>query len=90
VTVIAPESLDWVTFSEDDREPCDGRFDVPCALEAIALAFWEMPCECGPNPQRCCVRHRDAFLALAARNSGRFRCRCCEARIFLLRMEPLR
>lgn len=84
---IAPDSLDWVTFTEED-ESCDiGRID-PCLLEAVARAYWQA-CSCIPNPMRLCVAHRDA-VAGAASEYAWFRCVLCTCRVLLLRIEPIR
>jgi hypothetical protein len=89
--ITVPESLDWVTFSDQDDGPCDGRCRIRCPRQAVALVIWDAPCGCGPNPQRACISHRDEFAGLAAGKwRGWFRCAWCEGQMHLLRIEPLR
>lgn len=86
---IAPEDLSWVTWGTEDDEPCHGRHGIPCDLQAVAQAVWEETCEHWPNPHRLCVSHRDE-TAEDVRDCRWFRCSYCGARMFLLRIEPLR
>lgn len=85
----APESLDWVTFSDDDDGPCEATA-AACPNEAVARAWFDAPCECCPNPQRLCAHHRDRTAAKARLMDGLFTCRWCAGFVMLLRIEPIR
>jgi hypothetical protein len=85
----APADLSWVTFSTEDERDCEAM-TVECPNEAVAVAFFDAPCECMRNPQRLCVTHRDRTIAKSCQWNGIFRCAACLARIRLLWIEPLR
>jgi hypothetical protein len=94
VTVIteAPESLDWVTFSEEDDETCEARGRT-CGLEAVVIAYYARQCRCFPSQQRLCAAHRDRTIASAQLSwpqTGVFYCRACGRLLRLLRIEPIR
>jgi allophanate hydrolase subunit 1 len=86
---MAPESLEWVTFSEEEDEPCEAQ-RIACANQAVAAAIWRRLCECVPGTQRLCVTHRDRTISNSRLMSGLFCCRFCGAHMWLLRMEPIR
>jgi hypothetical protein len=85
----APESLDWVRFSDEEDERCQ-TMRTDCPNEAVALVFWDTACRCVPNPQRQCVKHRDETIRHDQEAPGRFYCPRCGATGRLLRIEPLR
>ena len=92
MSVTTAESLEWVTFSDDGGECCDGRAGVPCPLEAVAAARWKRHCDCGQERTRLCAGHRDTLLADARRYLGMFRCARweCPKIVILLGVEPIR
>jgi hypothetical protein len=88
VSVTVVETLDWVTFSDDD-EPCDAQ-DGHCTAEAVAVAIWDVTCKCAKPESRLCVPHRDYVLQGSLVADGSFLCRTCGAFAQFIRMEPIR
>lgn len=89
MTVITEESLDWVTFSDDEAGDCEAT-RTDCPLEAVVRAVFVAYCKCCPNPQRLCAEHGDRTAANAQVKDGWFSCSRCGGPIFLLRIEPIR
>jgi hypothetical protein len=85
----APESLDWVRFSDEENESCEA-VSRDCPLEAVAVAVYSTECDCAVNPQRLCAGHRDLTLARAGKSRGRLSCNACGSTMHLLRIEPIR
>ena len=86
-SVIAPESLDWVTFSDGD-DACDWRGG--CPSEAVAVARWRHSCDHMAASTRVCIRHRDRVLEVSRDAARHFACSTCTAVFYLDRMEPIR
>jgi hypothetical protein len=85
----APESLDWVRFSDEDELACQAM-STECPREPVAAAFFDAPCGYVPVPQRLCAEHRDRTIAKSLEWDGVFRCFRCLTWITLLRIEPIR
>jgi hypothetical protein len=85
----APESLDWVRFSDGEDERCAAQ-SVDCSAQAVAVAFYRVTCRCALTRQPLCVMHRDAVAELVATRGPYCRCRTCHADALLLRIEPIR
>lgn len=81
--VIAPDSLDWVTFSSEEDELCEAR-SMPCGRQAAAVAIWQTVSPRCPERQPLCLEHADLALRRSA-GYGQWFCGCR-----LLRIEPIR
>jgi hypothetical protein len=88
VSVTTAESLDWVTFSDEDSESCDAL--APCSAEAVVLVIWRPACPCAKEVSRLCAAHRDYVLAGSMVANGNFRCMSCGKFVKFVRLEPIR
>lgn len=87
MTVMAPDTLDWVTFSTDDHV-CTSLSG--CSAEAVCRVIWRPVCPCAHHTSELCVTHRDEVLTGAKIADGFFRCRACGSLVTLVRIEPIR
>ena len=73
-----------------DDEECNGLFDdEECGLEAVAIAVWQVSCECADQEMLLCSGHCDELGQAVA--AGRlFTCAECGTAVLLLRLEPVR
>lgn len=90
MTVIAPDTLDWVTFSTEESGPCQVDCPGGCAREAVARAYWDQPCLCSPDTTDLCVMHRDELLEEARVWGPDYECCTCWVSVVLLRIVPIR
>ena len=82
-TTVESTDLGWVTFTDEDGEPC-AVLSMPCSREAAVAAIWQTVSARCPERQPLCMEHADLARRRAAQGT-RWSCGCR-----LLRIEPLR
>jgi hypothetical protein len=87
-TVVTPENLDWVTFS-DEADPDDACESVhpKCAKEPTHIIFFIRECKCFPLEMRMCFFHAMICQELRGR---RMMCISCRKFVQVVKVQSLR
>jgi hypothetical protein len=91
MTMMAIGEREGLLDGDAGERACE-RTSRRCGNKAVVVAaVWRPACPCWPSGrQALCVACRDELLELSLVASRWFRCRTCDASVWLMAVEPLR